>query len=255
MTGTKICAATFAAGLFAALPGPTGACSPSDASPTVRYASSSERLYLEGGGCTNLTSIYEVRSDKSGAKGPLYYFDLETNSITDTWTGTWYLESSLYIEDDSLLEIKGPSIGGDVDRLLLRSDADGYINVRAYGGNLHIENTVVTSWDINAGDVDEDYEDGRSYISAISEKILDPDLSCDGMAKNEKGEARMDILNSEIAYLGWYNSESYGLSYKVRGLCKDLSNEDIFDSVKVTGDILNSHIHHLYFGHYSYGHQ
>lgn len=55
--------------------------------------------------------------------------------------------------------------------------------------------------------------------------------------------------------LGWYDSESYGIAYKVRGFCKDLSNPEMFDDVSVRGDILRSHIHHLYFGHYSYGHQ
>lgn len=57
------------------------------------------------------------------------------------------------------------------------------------------------------------------------------------------------------ADLGWYDSESYGIAYKVRGYCKDNSNPEIFDTVSVTGDILRSHIHHCYFGHYSYGHQ
>lgn len=55
--------------------------------------------------------------------------------------------------------------------------------------------------------------------------------------------------------LGWYDSESYGITYKVRGFCKDSSNPEVFDAVSVRGDILRSHIHHLYFGHYSYGHE
>lgn len=55
--------------------------------------------------------------------------------------------------------------------------------------------------------------------------------------------------------LGWYDSESYGIAYKVRGYCKDGSNPEVFDMVSVRGDILRSHIHNLYFGHYSYGHQ
>lgn len=41
----------------------------------------------------------------------------------------------------------------------------------------------------------------------------------------------------------------------MRGFCKDLSNPELFDKVEVTGDITGSHIHHNYFGHYSYGHQ
>lgn len=55
--------------------------------------------------------------------------------------------------------------------------------------------------------------------------------------------------------LGWYDSESYGIAYKVRGFCIDHSNPEIFEDVAVTGNILGSHIHHLYFGHYSFGHQ
>lgn len=55
--------------------------------------------------------------------------------------------------------------------------------------------------------------------------------------------------------LGWYDSESYGIAYKVRGYCKDHSNPELFEEVKVTGDILRSRLHHNYFGQYSYGHQ
>lgn len=71
------------------------------------------------------------------------------------------------------------------------------------------------SWDEGAGTYDEDYDGGRSYISVISEIITDPDEDCEGKAKNTMGEARMDIINSEIGYLGWEDSESYGLSMKV----------------------------------------
>ena len=49
--------------------------------------------------------------------------------------------------------------------------------------------------------------------------------------------------------LGYDASESYGISYKARGLCKDLSNLDIYDDDNgldygVYGDIYRSHIHH-----------
>lgn len=59
------------------------------------------------------------------------------------------------------------------------------------------------------------YTDGRSYISALSEIITDPTEECEGKAKNDMGEARMDIIHSEIGYLGYYDSESYGLTWKV----------------------------------------
>ncbi|CAN0188440.1 unnamed protein product, partial [Discosporangium mesarthrocarpum] len=225
----------------------------------IRWASSSDRLYLEGGGCTNLTSIFYARSDQYGIKGPLYPFNSKNNTFASEPTGTWYLNSSLYIEDGSMLDISGPSVGGDCEELLLTSSPEKFINVRAYGGMLHLEQTEVKTWDRGAnggeGGVDENVDDGRSYLSAISEVVMDPTETCDGKARNTMGEARMDILSSNISYLGYYYSESYGITYKVRGLCKDLSNLEIFDKVSVRGDIINSHIHHNYFGHYSYGHE
>lgn len=42
---------------------------------------------------------------------------------------------------------------------------------------------------------------------------------------------------------------------QVRGLCKDLSNtETLFESVRVYGDMKNSDISGMWYGHYSYGH-
>ena len=55
--------------------------------------------------------------------------------------------------------------------------------------------------------------------------------------------------------LGWFDSESYGLTWKVRGFCKDLSNPEVFDEVQVYGDIQNSDIYGMYNGLYSYGHE
>lgn len=45
------------------------------------------------------------------------------------------------------------------------------------------------------------------------------------------------------------------MSYKVRGLCDDLSNLDIMDEVNVWGDINGTVLAYNYFGHYSFGHQ
>lgn len=70
-------------------------------------------------------------------------------------------------------------------------------------------------WDTDENTYDEDEDDGRSYISAVSEIVTDPDQDCIGNAKNTMGEARMDIVKSEMAYLGYHDSESYGLTWKV----------------------------------------
>lgn len=58
-------------------------------------------------------------------------------------------------------QLPGSAKGGDCDHLLLASSPLKYINVRAHGGEILIEGTHVESWDMSAGGVDEDYEDGR----------------------------------------------------------------------------------------------
>ena len=70
-------------------------------------------------------------------------------------------------------------------------------------------------WDTVSNSYDDDESDGRSYISAVSEVLIDGMLGCEGTAKNEMGEARMDVVSSEIAYIGYKDSESYGLTWKV----------------------------------------
>ncbi|CAM9818058.1 unnamed protein product [Discosporangium mesarthrocarpum] len=67
------------------------------------------------------------------------------------------------------------------------------------------------------------------------------------------GTCTMNVINSEMAYLGYLGSEAYGLTWKVRGFCKDKSNVKLFDSKNVYGDMTGSKIHHNFFGMYSYG--
>ncbi|CAN0091526.1 unnamed protein product [Ectocarpus sp. 6 AP-2014] len=108
----------------------------------------------------------------------------------------------------------------------------------------------LTSWSVGNRAPDNGAYDGlnaRSFISAVSE-MTHPSDTCDGAADDDAGEARMDIINSEVAYLGYQASESYGISYKVRGYCTDESNPEVFDRVNVRGDIRFSDIHHNWFG-------
>jgi len=73
----------------------------------------------------------------------------------------------------------------------------------------------VFSWDTSTNAPDENQDDGRSYISAVSEVITDDSQTCRGRAKKNMGEARMDIEGSEMGYLGYQGSEAYGLTWKV----------------------------------------
>ena len=95
----------------------------------------------------------------------------------------------------------------------------------------HVAHTLagdpqVFAWDTDKNAVDEDEDDGRSYISAVSEMILDDNETCNGRAKSNMGEARMDIEDSEMGFLGFHDGESYGLTWKVMdennlSLCND----------------------------------
>ena len=73
----------------------------------------------------------------------------------------------------------------------------------------------VFAWDTSKNGPDTNEDDRRSYISAVSQMITDSSQSCEGRAKTDMGEARMDIVDSEMAYLGYPDSESYGLTWKV----------------------------------------
>lgn len=46
-------------------------------------------------------------------------------------------------------------------------------------------------WDTVNNDYDMDETDGRSFISAVSEIVMDPEEICEGNAKDTMGEARM----------------------------------------------------------------
>eukprot|EP00904_Undaria_pinnatifida_P001709 jgi/Undpi1/11539/HiC_scaffold_30.g13836.m1 len=245
--------------------------------PSIRWAASSNRIYVEGG-CATINDIIEYRSDKYGPKGPLYYFDQGINKIVSAYTGTYYLDSNIHITNGATLEIDGDvSSTTGCQVLLLASNPllvdEDSLNVRAHGGKLVIRDTKIFSWDITAGTYDFNPYDGRAHISALTEIITGREIdTCPGdtragepgystgQALYDKGTGILDIFSSEIGYLGYSASESYGISYKARGLCKTLENQDIFDddqpiTYAVYGDIDNSHLHHNWFGHYSFGHQ
>eukprot|EP00752_Nemacystus_decipiens_P017643 g15814.t1 len=238
--------------------------------PEFRYAASSGkvgkgRLYAQTPGCFTMTDIYNWRGTQSSggvlsSKGPIYQLDDNgdvvdpVGAIGEPVTGKWLLAAELYMTNGSIFYCTGSSAGGDCDELRIQSTGpEDWYEVRGHGGSLYFEDTLVTSWDTPNKRPQEVHEEGRSFLNCVSEKLTN--VTCDGQAKNDRGECRMDIINSEMGYMGWHDSESYGLTWKVRGFCKDLSNHDVFTTTNVYGDIIGSDIHHMYYGHYSYGHQ
>ncbi|MFN7143877.1 MAG: nitrous oxide reductase family maturation protein NosD, partial [Myxococcota bacterium] len=189
----------------------------------VRWASTSNRIYVTGEVECTLPDLREALP----AEVPL----------TEVEEGVWYLGANVFLEQGATLAVDGSSHGGTVDELRLKSDGSGFVELRAEWGNLYLRGTHVTSWDEREGGPDTDHEGGRAFIRAVS--------FLDGATPRQ---SRMDVIDSEIAYLGYYAAESYGLSWKVRD-----PSPDVFEKVDVLGDITNSRIHHNYFGMYSYG--
>ncbi|CAN0304316.1 unnamed protein product, partial [Ectocarpus sp. 4 AP-2014] len=110
-------------------------------------------------------------------------------------------------------------VGGNCAELRIRSTSGSdFFEIRGHGGNLYFEDTIVTSWDVDGRKPQETYEDGRSFIRCVSEVLT----GADTCAKNDMGECRMDIIDSEMGYLGYDASEAYGITWKVRGFCSDL---------------------------------
>src|SRR6185503_9085387 len=139
--------------------------------------------------------------------------------------GVWHLRANLYLQTNATLLLHGSTIGGDCNELRIQSN-NQYPkvtnNITADWGNIDIRNTRITSWDdtIEGPDTECD-EFGRAFIRVRSS------LDADGVTKHE---SRMDIIDSEIAYLGCHEAEAYGLTWKVTG------PTNILDYVNVYGD-------------------
>ena len=206
----------------------------STAEAGIRWASSSNRIYLEDGVTATLSDIKAALPN-----APL--------DLVDPTQKIWLLRANLQITGGSALMLHGTGAGGDVDQLRLLSNntstTNNYVSITADYGNIDIDSTAITSWDVAAAGPDTEY--GSTYKRAFIR--VRSSLAADGVTALE---SRMDINNSDIGYLGYDASESYGLVWKVIG-----SAPSLYDLVQVRGDIINSHIHHNYFGIYTYGHQ
>lgn len=201
--------------------------SPGAAAATYRYASSSNRLYVENGGVATLSAIKAA---------------LPSAPLDEVGGGVWFLRANLVVTDGSELDLHGTAIGGDVDELRLKSDSGGFVFLSAEYGQVDIASTRIRSWNASVSGPDTDYSDGRAYLRVRSY------LDSDGVTARE---SRMDIRRSELSYLGYNGAEAYGVVWKVIG--SPGSNFSLYDKVNVYGDITNSHLHHNYYGMYSFG--
>lgn len=145
--------------------------------------------------------------------------------LQDQGGGAWLLKANLTVLQDARLEATSPAIAW------LRLDSTpghgaGYTQLVADGGHLLVQGVKVTSWQTISSTVDLNYADGRSYMVAL-----------DG--------GRMDLIGSEVAFLGYGDGQPSGVSWRQRGT-------ESRPETGSTGSALDSNIHDNYFGLYAY---
>lgn len=191
----------------------------------LRWAASSNSLYVNGQVACTLAEIKKAQPKAL---------------LEQVQPGVWLLGANLRMQNGARLEVHGPEHGGDVRELRLASGPNGFVYVRADWGELDFRGIKLTSWDRTANRPDTNPEDGRAFVHVRSR------LDQDGKTPRE---SRMDVIDSDVGHLGHYAAEAYGLSWKV--CCAP--DPALFEAVNVHGDVTGSHLHHLYFGAYTYG--
>ena len=98
--------------------------------------------------------------------------------------------ANIEIDKGASLRLSAP----DVSWVKLHSVGPNYATVKAFGGALAINGICISSWDDTKQQVDTNPADGRSFL-----------LARDG--------GQMTVDKSQLAYLGFGDRESYGLSW------------------------------------------
>jgi parallel beta-helix repeat protein len=113
----------------------------------------------------------------------------------------------------------------------LLSSPDGFAPVIADGGNIEVRGTAevparISSWDAAAGRRDEELGDGRAFVLEIG--------------------GRMDLAHAYISYLGFGTGSSSGVAW--RGADHPAGTPRL----SATGDVIDSVLHHNWFGAYTF---
>ncbi len=185
--------------------------------PGIIFDEASNTINVKGeGSVVNLPKIYEALKNE--------------NILEKLDNNEWILRANLFIGDGVILVLDDESVSW----LKLKSDTNWFVWLKSRNGNILVQNTKVTSWDEDVKLPDNNTLDGRSFILA-------------------EDSGRMDIVNSEISFLGYQNDKEIeqsggglsGISWKVRA--------DVFGKNILTGNVMKSKIHDNYFGMYIYG--
>lgn len=197
---------------------------------------------------------------------------LDAIQLVDPAAKTWMLNVKLNIEEGATLNLIGGS--GDVNWLRLKSGSAGIVWIKALNSTLLIQNTRISSWDPATGTFD--YTDPgapgtdetpggglkpRSFIAARSElaagRAWTAPTACNvNGGTRDAYEARMDVINSRVDYLGYNGAEAYGVSWKVYTRDASLlppNSRELYNRADIFGTISNSTFSENYFGNYIFG--
>jgi len=108
--------------------------------------------------------------------------------------GEWLAGANIEINKGASLTLSPP----DVTWLKLRSVGPIFANVKVFGGALAVNGACISSWDDTKQQADTNPADGRGFL-----------LARDG--------GQMTVDKSQLAYLGFGDRESYGLSWRTEG--------------------------------------
>ncbi len=139
----------------------------------------------------------------------------------------WFLSANLSIKSGVTFNLTKD----EITWLKLQSNKDKFVKIEGYNATVLIDGIKITSWDDQKNTYDTNENDKRSYILV-------------------KSGSRMDIYNSELAYLGFsralnLGTSPYGVSWRMPPQNRA--------SMLLTGEVKNSKFHNNYFGVYTYG--
>jgi parallel beta-helix repeat protein len=214
-------------GLVASFPLSQALASEDCPASAVRYAASSNRVYITGPVTCTLTDLDPIVS----------HAVLERVSKSRM---IWLFRASVHLQHGATLRLRGESAGGDVNELRLKSndsaEPGSVVYIRADWGAIEIDHVRIVSHDEATGVPDRDPDrHGRAYIHVASR------LDADGVTGRE---SRMDIHLGDLSFLGYDGPGAAGVTWKAGGPG---------NKVRVRGDVIESRFHDNHVGAYVVG--
>lgn len=218
---------------------------------STAVADATQASYTIGTGSNGETTVF-ISGEGANITLPEIQHNLKVISPTaellvleDAASKVWLSNVSLFIgrgvtltlTTDTVSWLKLRSQEDDIQLAPARAAADeppaynykSFTTLRTYNGAILIDGVKITSWDPNSGTFDTNIANGRSYLLA-------------------KYDARLDVKNADLSYLGSSDGESYGVSWRD---INESAQPDVL-LTRVTGDVVNSTFSNNYYGIYTY---